>query len=101
MVGGSELLAYDSCCRKTTKLNPNLENLRKLRVPFFVFKHSTDTRCRASSVTMHDGEQITTIKNQKLAQYQKQNSLTDKNECKFLKNTGFENCTALKRSTEN
>ena len=101
MFGGSELLAYDSCCRKTTKLNPKLENLRKLRVPFFVNKHSTDTRCRASSVTMHDGEQITAIQNQKLAQHQKQNSLTDKSECKFLKSTGFESCTALKWSTKN
>ena len=50
---------------------------------------------------MHDGEQITAIQNQKLAQHQKQNSLTDKSECKFLKSTGFESCTALKWSTKN
>ena len=50
---------------------------------------------------MHDGEQITAIKNRILAQHQKQSSLTDKSECKFLKSTRFKCCTALKWSTKN
>ena len=42
---------------------------------------------------MHDGEQITTIGNGKLARSRKQNSLTDS------ESTGLKNCTALKWST--
>ena len=42
---------------------------------------------------MHDGEQITAIKNGKLARSRKQHSLTD-SEC-----TGLKKCTALKWST--
>ena len=79
---------------------PQLENLRKSRVPFFVNKHSTETRCRASSVTMRVGQRITAIKNRKLAEHRKQNLLTDKSECKCLKSTRFNSCTALKWSTK-
>ena len=42
---------------------------------------------------MHDGEQITAIKNGKLARSRKQNSLTDS------ESTGLKNCNALKWST--
>ena len=79
---------------------PQLENLKKSRVPFFVNKHSTETRCRASSVTMRVGQRITAIKNRKLAEHRKQNLLTDKSECKCLKSTRFNSCTALKWSTK-
>ena len=57
------------------------KTLKKLRVPFFVNKHSTDTRHRASAVTMHVGEQVTVIKNGELARFREQNSPTDMSEC--------------------
>ena len=85
---------------KTTKPIQLQKTLRQLRVPFFVNKHSTDTRHRATAVTMHDGEQVTAIKNGKLARSPEQNSPTDMSECKFWRSTRFKSCTALKRSTK-
>ena len=69
------------------------EIMRNLRVPFIVNKHCTNMRRRGSALTMHGGEQITTIKNGKFARSRKQNSLTDS------ESTGLKNCTVLKWST--
>ena len=97
--GGGELLAYHSFCWKTAKPIPNPENPEVAgSVLFFVNEHSTDTQHRASAVTMHDGEQLTAIKNGKLARSPEQISPTDKSECKFWKSTKFRSYTALKRS---
>ena len=76
------------------KTNSNSRKTWRLRVLVFVKKHCTDTRRRASAVTMHDGEQITAIKIGKLARSPKQNSLTGS------ESTGLKNCTALKWSTD-
>ena len=67
---------------------------------FFINKHSTDTRHRASAVTMHDGKQVRAIKNGKLAGSPKENKPTYMSESKIWKSTRFKSCTALKRSTK-
>ena len=95
--GDGELLAYHSFCWKTTKPIPTPVNLEEAAGSVFVQTHSTDTRHRASTVTRQDDQEVTAIKNGKLARSQEQNSPTDMSECTFWKSTRFKSCTALKR----
>ena len=78
--GGIEVLAYHSFSCKTTKPIPTPENLEDGAGFVFFNKHSTDTRRRASAVTMHDGEQVTATENGKPARPRKKIPLlTEKN----------------------
>ena len=72
--------------------NKTNSNSRRSCAFRFLLSNCTDTLRRASAVTMHDGEQITAIKNGKLARSRKQNWLTDS------ESTGLKKCSALKWS---